>query len=318
MFETIYLMDPNNNALISPYTVKGKRIGAAESFSVRLASVVVAEDLDGFLGGKNDVFVMTRSALGKRPRVERVHFYGEEIETGKPIRNLFANLVFVEEDYNPLERLWIELNVIEIDSDSGERKAAINAFQSMASTAGAVFPAIVPYSFAASAAIGLVERLVSALEKDDEVVKLPISLHGSAAMIGEMPLQVGTYIAFARPVNPAGLKLSQSGLLQGSAAKGLSYVVFNVAGEKQISHTEITSQRIATLLTQLRDGNPQVAKSAIEFLGDTLTAYGNFGKLNRYLELKEKKAADLTPPEKGVMDAIKKIPELKPFLPKNT
>ena len=300
MFETIYLIDPNNNALISPYTVKGKRIGAAESFSVRLASVVVAEDLDGFLGGKNDVFVMTRSALGKRPRVERVHFYGEEIETGKPIRNLFANLVFVEEDYNPLERLWIELNVIEIDSDSGERKAAINAFQSMASTAG------------------LVERLVSALEKDDEVVKLPVSLHGSAAMIGEMPLQVGTYIAFARPVNPTGLKLSQSGVLQGSAAKGLSYVVFNVAGEKQISHTEITSQRIATLLTQLRDGNPQVAKSAIEFLGDTLTAYGNFGKLNRYLELKEKKAADLTPPEKGVMDAIKKIPELKPFLPKNT
>ena len=75
----------------------------------------------------------------------------EEIPKGKPTRNVFADNVFVTDDYSGTGRLWIELNILEVHTDTWERKAAINALRSLASAAGAVFPAMVPYTFAAEA-----------------------------------------------------------------------------------------------------------------------------------------------------------------------
>ena len=316
MFRTYYLVEKDSGKLVSPYKYYDwtKPILAAKPFSASVVSTVVAEDLDGIFRGKNDILILTRSSLGQQPLIERIHFFEKEIDKGQPITNLFSNSAFVSDDYNGNDRLYLELNILEIDTDMGERKAANSAFQSLAATAGAVFPAIVPYAFATSAAVGLVEKLVSALEKDTNVIKIPISFYPGRQKKGYTPFQEGTYVVFAKPQKPDGIVLDDSGLLQSeNDISDLSYAVFDVYTEKRVSPDFVISQKLATLLTQLRDGNKNTARNSIEFVEETLQGYSNFKKLERYIELKDKDSR--SEEEDELMAEIKRINEIKPFMP---
>ncbi|MFH1624301.1 MAG: hypothetical protein ABID54_03995 [Pseudomonadota bacterium] len=318
MEDTVWFVLPKTKELVSPYELQSEsqKIEAAQPFTASMVTVVVAEDLDGILRGQNDILVLTKSSLGEQPFVERIHYYEEEVPKGKPIRNMFADNVLVTDDYNGTDRLWLELNVVEVDTDAGERKAAIKAFQALATTAGAVFPVIVPYAFAASAAIGVIEKLASALENDTNVVKVPFALHPGDPRPGKAPLQSGTYVVFPQPQDPSKYKLQSNGLLStGDEPSDVSYAVFNLSPVKQVSPKFVTSQKVATLLTQMKNGNTNSAVGALEFLNDTLTHYSNFGKLNRYLELKGKDS--LTEKEEALLKEIEKIDAVKPFLPRN-
>ena len=315
MEDTVWFVLPKSKELVSPYELnpKSQLLEAAQPFTASMVTVVVSEDLDGILRGRNDILVLTKSSLGEQPLVERIHYYEEEVPKGKPIRNMFADNVFVTDDYNGEDRLWLELNVVEVDTDTGERKAAIKAFQSLATTAGAVFPVSVPYAFAASAAVGVIEKLVSALEKDTNVVKVPFALHSGIPRPGKAPLQSGTYVVFAQPQDPSKYKLQPNGLLtSGSKPSKVSYAVFNLFPVKHVSPKFMISQKVATLLTQMKNGNTNSAVGTLEFLNNTLTQYSNYGKLNRYLELKAKES--LTAKEKALMLEIAKIEALKPFI----
>lgn len=319
MIDNIWLVLPNKEELFSPYGLyeTSKRIPAAQPFSVTMTNAVVAQDLDGIFRGKNDILLLSKSSMGTQPEVERVHYYEEEVEAGKPLKNLLANSVFVTEDYNGKDRLWLEMNVLEIDSDTGERKGAIQAFRSLASTAGAVFPAIVPYAFGVSAAVSVVEKLISALEKDEQVVKVPLSLHADEPGPGRAPLQVGSFIAFSQPVDPEEYRLDKNGnVYQRSNNKpsDVSYCVFTVLPEKEVAPEYVLSQKVATLLTQINNGNKNSALGTIAFLQDTLTQYSYFKKLQRYRDLTKKK--NPTDEEKALTDEIGGIDVLQDFLPK--
>ena len=315
MFDTVHMVLPGTQELVSPYGMyeASQRIGAAESFSVTIDAVVVSEDLDGYFSGDNDLMVLTRSALGDRPRVERVHFFEEEVRKGRPLRNLFANTAHVTEDYNGTDRLWLELIVLEIDSDRGERYAAMQSFQTLAATAGAVFPALLPYAFGAAALAGLVDRLIDTLKEDAQVVRAPVSFHGGTSRPGRIPLQEGTFVVFPRPTSSEGLQLAPNGLLEENGAPAeRSYMVFNVFREIEVSHDHLTNQQIATLLTQMRDGNDNSARGTLDFLRETMEAYGDLQRLERYRSLARK--IDLTDAERDMLEAIREDPQLAPYV----
>lgn len=317
MKDKFWLIDTSGQ-LVSPYQILNKKnkIEAAQQFSVNIVTTLISEDLDGMLRGDNDIMILTRSSMGEQPFVERIHFFQEEIPKNKPIKNIYADSVFVSEDYSGQDRLWIELNVLEIDTDSGERKSAINEFESLAATAGAIFPAFLPYTFAASAIANLINSLVSKLEKNEGVIRMPIAFYPGEPRPGRAPLQAGTFVLFSKPVNPVNFKLQQNGQVVRTDGTKLdkSYLVFEVNAKKSVSPEFLMNQKIATLLTQIRSGNPNTTKSAIHFLGQTLTSYTNFNKLKRYLTLIEKPS--LSDHEKSLLKEIEKIEEIKPFLPR--
>ena len=317
MSDNFWLID-DSGQLVSPYQILNKKnkIEAAQQFSVNIVTTLISEDLDGMFRGNNDIMILTRSSMGEQPFVERIHFFQEEIPKDKPIRNIYADTVFVTEDYSGQDRLWIELNVLEIDTDSGERKSAINQFESLAATAGAVFPAFLPYTFAAKAIVNLTNSIVSKLEKNEWVINMPVAFYSGEPTLGRAPLQTGTFVLFSKPVNPENFKLQQNGQIVRKDGRKFpkSYLVFEVRAKKSVSPEFVMNQKIATLLTQIRSGNPNTTKSAIHFLGQTLTSYTNFNKLKRYLTLIEKPS--LSDHEKSLLKEIEKIEEIKPFLPR--
>jgi len=315
MNDRIWLVLPGTEALISPYAVYtgSKLIESAQPFAVTMISVVVGEDLEGILRGKNDVLVLTRVSLGEQPRVDRIHFYEEELAVGEPVRNLFSDSVFITDDYSGRDRLWIELNVLEVDTDTGERQAATVAFKSLAATAGAAFPALLPYSFAASAGVTVIQSLTSVLEKNERVIKFPFSLYPGAPRPGMAPLQEGTYVVFSQPRDAIRYRLESNGLLSlaGQPAK-VSYAVFNVSTETPVTPSFVLNQKMATLLTQINSGNSNSARATLDFVTSTVQQYANYQKLQRYLQLKSK--AQPSDKEAALMLDIEKVEELKPFL----
>lgn len=139
--DSIWFVAPDTETLVSPYALydNSKRIEAAHAFEVTMVATLVGEDLDGFLRGNNDVMVLTRVSFGEQPLVDRVHFYETGISAGTPIRSLYADNIYATDDYSGRDRLRIELNVLEIDTDSEERKVLTKAFQSLEVTASPSF-----------------------------------------------------------------------------------------------------------------------------------------------------------------------------------
>lgn len=320
MNEKVWHINPTTKQLVSAYDLQpyAKQIVAAQPFTVSLQSVVVADDLDGWPRGDNDLLLTTRVSLGEAPKVQRVHYYGKEIKPKTVLKDFYAPTMFVTADYSGTDRLWLELKILEIDTDTGERKALTNAFSKLATTAGAVFPVAMPYAALASGVVKTVEKLISALEKNVAAIECPVTLYSPDRPDAGRPLQTGRFAIFAHEVDGSQYQWEQGDTLTRVDGKGVdeSYAIFIVEAVKVVSPQWVLSQKVATLLTQLDQGNDNSAAGALEFLNETLEQYSNFKELRRYAELKEKDPATLSEHEKQLIDQIGKREVLQPFLPK--
>lgn len=320
MKEKVWHVDPTTKGLVSAYVIQpsAKQLVAAQPFTVSLKTVMVADDLDGWPRGDNDLLLTTSSSLGEAPKVQRVHFYAEEIKAKTVLKNFFAETIFICDDYSATDRLWLELKILEIDTDTGERKALTNAFSKIAAVAGSVFPVAMPYAALASGVAAAIDKLVSALEKNVSAIECPIALYPPDRPDAGMPLQTGTFVVFSQEVDGTEYRFEPG--LTVSRVDGnyvdVAYALFTVEAVKSVSPKWVISQKVATLLTQIEQGNENSAAGTIDFLTDTLQQYSNFKDLQRYADLKTKETAKLTAEEIHLMEQIAKREELKPFLPK--
>lgn len=320
--EKVWFVPPNSTDLESRYQLSqnSQVVKPAQQLTVSLVSAMVTKDLDGFLRGKNDLMIVTKSALGERPKVDRIHYFESEIPARRVLKDFYSDTVFISDDYTG-ERLWMEMNIVEVDTNAGDRKDAIGAFTALATTAGAVFPAIIPYAMVSSSVLRVTERLVAALEKDLDVVKVPIALYSGTPSPGRGLLQVGTYVAFATEIDGSRYCLTNGGEVQrkDGSQVDVSYVCFQVDTDKAVSPEFVITQRVATLLTQMQAKQTgSSARSAFEFIKETLQVYSSYRKLERYLRLLNKK--EKTQEECALVERLKKELEqddlLKGFLSK--
>lgn len=320
MKEKTWHVNPTTKGLVSAYDIQpyAKQLVAAQPFTVSLKTVMVADDLDGWPRGDNDLLLTTSSSLGEAPKVQRVHFYAKEIKAKTVLKNFFAETMFVCEDYSATDRLWLELKVLEIDTDTGERKSLTNAFSKLAAVAGSVFPVAMPYAALASGVATAIEKLTSAMEKNVSAIECPIALYPPDRPDAGMPLQTGTFVVFSQEVDGTEYQFEPGFTLKRVDGKEIdvAYAIFTIEAVKSVSPKWVISQKVATLLTQIDQGNDNSAAGTIDFLTDTLQQYSNFIGLQRYAELKSKDPAKLTDEEKELMEQIAKRDELKPFLPK--
>jgi len=318
----IWYMDPDTKQLVSAFEKHqhSKSLEAATPIMVSLNRVVVGEDYDS-CGSHNDLFIMSRSTMGKkRPNVDRFHAYQKEVPRDEPVTGMFNNVMFVTDDYNGEDRLWLELHIREVDIQDEDIDKAVEGFQKMVSKAGSVFPVALPYMFGASAAASLAGKLLKWLMHDDKVLDVNLDLYSGDPVVGQKVLQTGTYVIFNKNRNGSLFTLEQSGnlLKNGQQAKEVTYAVINIADKKGFQPEEERSQRISTLLTQMKqdEEKPESLVDAFDFLSETMTKYDQFNKLDRYVDLFNK-SKPLTEKEKKLMENIAAINELAPFLPKS-
>jgi hypothetical protein len=88
MFDDLWLVPRGKKKLVLPYEDRAEAspIRAAQAFTVSFVSLVVNEDLEGLFSGNNDLLAMSRTSLGDRPLVRRVHAFEQEVPEGQPMR----------------------------------------------------------------------------------------------------------------------------------------------------------------------------------------------------------------------------------------
>jgi len=191
-------------------------------------------------------------------------------------------------------------------------------FNKLAAVAGSVFPVAMPYAALASGVATAIEKLISALEKNVSALECPIALYPPDRPDAGMPLQTGTFVVFSQEVDGTEYQFEPGLTVKRVDGKevDVAYALFTVEAVKSVSPKWVISQKVATLLTQIEQGNDNSTAGSIDFLTDTLQQYSNFKDLERYAELGSKDPAKLTEEEKQLMEQIAKRDELKPFLPK--
>lgn len=294
-------------------------IGATQPFTVALRSVRIEANpespLHHVLHGDSDILILSSTALGTQPVVRRVHYYADHLPAKTVLDNFMAEAMYVCPDYSGHDHLWLEVRVMAVDADPKHRQDLVGKFDALASTAGSIFPVVLPYTMIATSLTTAIEKFVEATGENKAVLRCDVSLNPAGH--GYQLLRPGSYVLFDRAVVGGDYRLGDDEQL--ATADGsdvdVSYAVFIVDTVNAPSPEWVMSQRVATLLTQLDQGNPNADTASVGFLNDTLTLYGNFRDLQRYQELKQKDPGALTAAEKGLMARLAQRPELQPFLP---
>ena len=285
---------PFNSAELEPsyqvYGAGGNRILAAQPFTIELRTVMVGPDLDRWPRGDNDVLISTTSKLGIEPKVDRVHSYREELAAQTTLGPFFGRTIYLCDDYDGKSTLWMELKVLEVDQDLGDRKELVNAFAQMVDAVGAIFPAALPYTATASILAKAGHNLIKIFEENKSVIECPMTFYGPGHV--GTPLQEGMYVAFSDEVDGTDFELELDFKLKWKAGAqwtgDLSYAVFTIERVQDYPSEYIISQRVAKLLTQLDRGNPKVIKSGFEFATETLRGYSVYKDLDRLKKLDKK------------------------------
>ncbi len=312
----VWLVPFNTKELVPPYeqNPQCERIQPAQSFTLKLKSVYVARDLEGFLRNKNSFLVLSQVALGERPPVQRIHHYDQNVPFNKVVKSFIADSIYWCEDYAGTGRIWLEMVLMEVDTDAGERRETLKAAKTLAEFAGAAYPLFLPY-LQTPAEVGVaVQKILRALEDKSHIVRLPFALYPPGQK--GAPLQTGNYILFANPTNGARYTLEASGEMTRADRVPIdeSYAVFTVEAGAISSERWIPLQKGATFLTQLKKTGIDEAISSIDFLEETMRHYTNYQRLLRFQMLKQKEPVVLTPQERDLMERLRNAPALKPFL----
>lgn len=300
----VWMYSPDSTYLVSPTTIldSGKYlIKKAQSFTVSFVSCVVSKNFERRRGDDNDILILTRTQVGTRPKLERVHFWEKDIPDKVTIDDIWAETVLLVEDYNGDDVIVIEWTVIEVDTDDGARERTKNSLLALVGSFGSAFPALIPYGAASRAVINLVEKIISRVKRNEFIIESRFSLRsgegrggslvGPSSRVGRKFLQAGTYVMFEKEVYGQKYKLNPDDARvrdKDGRDPDESYVVFEVVPTKEISNTELVGEKIATLMTQIRDKESTSSGDfAINFLQDTLDAYTTQKKLQRYLGLSQ-------------------------------
>jgi hypothetical protein len=302
----VWMYDPNNTYLVSPTKVldSSKVIKRAQSFTISFMSCVLVKNFENRRHDDNDVLIMTRTIVGNKPKVERIHFWEKDIPVQRTIDDIWAPNVVAVEDYNGKDRVVIEWNVIEVDSNDEDRRKSIDSLLRISNKFGSTFPVLVPYVAAARSIIGLVRRVVERAQKDEYVIRARFALETGEGDIdnsfGLTFLQPATYVMFEKEVYGQKYMLKEDRRLylkdsrdrddgRISDVSDVSYVVFNVRPVFSIAHDKLVGENLATLMTQIRDKeDTPAAEFTIDFISETVDAYTLQKKVQRYVKLARK------------------------------
>ena len=297
--------------------------------AMRLASRPEESWYERVIHPHTDILILTSSALGSKPLVDRVHYYKTDISLDQPLlaHDLLSDAIWVCDDYQDPDPFYVELKEVTIDRSDEQRHAALQGFETFASSAGSIFPVALPYIALGQGVLeGLNKLFDAAMRHETYRISEPLRLFPPRTPRSKT-IRTGQYVILSEAIDGTQYELGENSVLtsvdghdpKGQDGKPLSYAVLRIDLVKQIQIDFVISQRVATLLTQLKndqEGQPAgTMQTSFGFLNDTLKAYTNFTDLQRYQEL-VKKGASRTAGENEQMQMIEQREELKPFLPK--
>jgi len=159
-------------------------------------------------------------------------------------------------------------------------------------------------------------KLIDSLHNHEPIIDSKLlKLYMTEPDQGSPILQTGHFVYFQDPqenelhITP-NLRVVDA---QGNEFDGCSYVVYSIKLEESVQPETELDQKVATLLSQINNGNPSTTKSTLDFLKETVKAYVQVKELKRKSELKGKIAENITlkPNEEDLLKRLKSSENIK-------
>jgi hypothetical protein len=308
------------------------QITAGKQFNIKLKTARVMKNYDEELSlgdaKDNDLLILSNTHLEGQPKIQRIHYYENNVERGKLLDDFPSEVVFSCNNY-PEGTLFFGIEILEIDDlDSDQRSKLKSFFQETAiSKASQVFPVIFPYvKVGAKVAGGLWQLFGKPNQKPyTGVLKEEVCLYASSTITAnrnseESPLRYGKYVLVNQAIDGSKYELDRYKLqLKGEpnkVEKGLAYAVLSVEEGIASSQDFETPTRVATLLAEINGNDSEQVRSSIDYFDKKLEPYWNFKELETYLDFLERESRRevLSPQEIKLKEEIARRPALQRFL----
>ena len=184
------------------------------AFTILLKSFYVTQDKDK---GDNDIFVRSWTKYGSNPQIEGAHFFKKDVPVPYFCHaDLMANHIFSSESHLEENRVWIKLQILEIDGRKVDQFTRIveNDLRDTIRMFGAIFPGTLPFistvtdSRVTSNAVALVGKLKKLVTNKNDTL-FDQSLDFLSVNSGETPFRYGVYVFFQRAIEGYGYQLKE-------------------------------------------------------------------------------------------------------------
>lgn len=296
------------------------------SFTISLESFFVREAHDS--DRKNDLLVRSFIRYGNEPKTETIHFFGTDIAAGAFQADLEYEHIFAKPVYSKEARIWLALEILEIDRGLNQDGNLAGALSAMRGKFGAIFPALNPFAPIAGIAVSMVSKLAGlqkAAAQNEPIFNNQLDLYAKGVSAGDAPLRCGAYVLFNEEIQGVQYQLGSGFKLKRRAIKDKDtpilhdYAVVKVSPgiveSGQDADSLLKNQQIATVVSQLEDSESDVEIRArhFSFLEDMVNSANQFRDLEDYrkLMIKKKVQGKLSPDEeKRQMDIIDRLGNL--------
>lgn len=281
---------------------------SAQPLTVQFRGAMVRSREDSLLRGRNDLLILTKFQFGNEPPVDRLHYLGSDDPVGW-YGDFFRDTILSVRDLTKRE-LTLRLQVYDVDGIDGD---LVDAVRSISTEAAALFPQLLPHAGLVGLSVGPVIELIDNVDDHDAILDDRIKLVVEEPETRHNLLQPG-YVVCVDGEVPDGATLD--GDLRVRSADGTeladrNYAVLEVAREFVGRREWELDQKAAKLVAEL-NGKGQSGKASLDFLKDTLDAYGDYQRLGRAAELRSKES--LTDAERQLLDDLRADPDLRPYL----
>lgn len=275
-------------------------IKSGDSFTISLESFFLHKGE----GNDNDPLIRSFVRYGNEPKVETVHFFQENLGPNSFIDDLEHEHIFVQERFSEKARVWLAIEILEIDRGLSRDSGLLEALGKMRGKFGAIFPALNPFAPIAGVAIGLIGKLNQLQERaarNEPIFYNQFDLLAKERAGGDVPIRYGAYILFNKEVQGIQYRLGSEFKLKRRAMKDKDvpilhdYVVIKISPgiieSGQHSDQLLKSQKIATVISELdnEEADEQRRTEHYQFLNEMVAAAGSFKDLSYLQELMDKK-----------------------------
>lgn len=326
----------SGGALSSPYQLDSDpnaRIKAAEDFTISINTIsrqLYEKYTDFYKAGKhdNDYFAVFSSiGLGNQNQPTlKIHFLKHIKNMTQDYTTIWAENIETIEDYRDdgeserSRRLYLSFHCFcqNIGSEDTFRNI-VNAGKKILDIAGAIFPALFPYTAVGKAAIKGVNNLLKKIDKIQQECKqvefawYPVSEVHSVEVIGEAPLQTGAYIFFFEETNISNLELRKNGIVRSLLGEEVNpYIVVNIKKGITLAPGQLNTKMAAEIMSQFQDNFGELSAETSKDLSslsrdfeDVASSVKFARQFERYYQLKRK--SDRLPEEEARLNKLQAV-----------
>ena len=287
-----------------------------DSFLVTLETLLIVKAYDS--RSDNDLLVRSRLKYGNDPIVEAINFFENDVPAGVVRNNLLCEYIYSQETYSKLDRVHLEVEVMELPGDISLNKDIGRGLNVIKDTFGMVLSSFLPFG---GVAFDVMEKVNTVRKERRRIFLSTLDLYGDGGE-GEARLRYGAYVFFREPVDGSKFKLQKLQLKHRSSEESnkpfpYDYIVVKIvpAPIRVGSNEEITlkNQKLATVLGAI-NGQLDTTVGHPRFNKDFIPDADKLLKLAQLYSLKKRKNAQETLDDVQTKLYQKLLQELKEFI----